>query len=84
MLAATKVKTSGSEKEANTYTYDISSVKLVTYRKFHVQNNDNEMYKKVCCRCQVFFCFFWLIRPRRRRRLALHDFILCLSKLLVY
>ena len=57
MLAATKVKTSGSEKEANRNTYDISSVKLVT-RKFRVQNNDNEMYKKVCCRCQVFFVFF--------------------------
>ena len=85
MLAATKVKTSGSEKEANRSTYDNSSVKLVTW-KFHVQNNGNEMYKKVCCRCQVFFVFFWLIRPRRRRRrrLALHDFIFCLSKLLVY
>ena len=59
MLAATKVKTSGSEKEANRNTYDISSVKLVT-RKFHVQNNGNEMYKKVCCSCQVFLFYFGL------------------------
>ena len=62
MLAATKVKTSVSEKETNRNTYDISSIKLIT-RTFHV---------------------FWLIRPRRRRRLALHGFIFCLSKLLVY
>ena len=81
MLAATKVKTSGSEKEANRNTYDISSVKLVT-RKFHVQNNGNEMYNVL--QVPSFLILFWLIRPRRRRRLALHDFILCLSKLLVY
>ena len=62
MLAATMVKRSGSEKEANRNIYDISSIKLVT-RKFHVvvvQNNGKEIYKKVCCRCKVLFL---LIRP---------------------
>ena len=45
MLAATKVKMSGSEKKVNKNTYDISSSKRVT-RKFHVvavQSNGKEM-----------------------------------------
>ena len=49
MLAATKVKMSGSEKKktVNKNTYDSSSIKHVT-RKFHVvvvQNKRKEMYK---------------------------------------
>ena len=51
MLAATKVKISGSErKKVIRITYDISSIKRVT-RKFHVvvvQTNGKEVYKKVC------------------------------------
>lgn len=50
MQAATEVKTSGSEKEANRNTYDISSIKRVA-RTFHaviiVQNNGKELYKNV-------------------------------------
>ena len=53
MLAATKVKTSGSRRKVNKNTKKISSIKRVT-RKFlevsiHViveQNNGREMYKK--------------------------------------
>ena len=56
MLAATRVKMGGSEKKiVNKNKYDISSIKRVT-RKFHVvvvQNNGNEMYKKICCACKV-------------------------------
>ena len=52
------------KKKANSKSYDISSMKRAT-RKFHivvVQNNGQEMYKKVCYTCKGFF-FFWLIRP---------------------
>ena len=65
MLAATKVKMSGSEKKSeldHIQTYNISPIKCVT-RKFYVvvvQNNSKEMYKKVCCMCKVVFL---LIRP---------------------
>ena len=64
MLVATKVKMSGSKKNASSKSYNISSMKRVT-RKFHivvVQNNGQEMYKKVCYTCKSCF-FFWLIRP---------------------
>ena len=65
MLVASEVKMRGSEKESErtatqateflVRTHDISSVKHVN-RKFHlvvVQNDDREMYKKVCCTCKV-------------------------------
>ena len=58
MLAATKVKMSGSEKKSDQTTYNFYSIKRVT-RKFHVvvvQNNAKETYKKVCCTCKVVFC----------------------------
>ena len=48
-------------KKANRNTYDISSIKHVTWGsiwKFHiivVQSNSEEMYKKVCCTCKVVF-----------------------------
>ena len=53
MLAATKVKMSGSEKKVNRTTYNISAIKRVTgkFWEFHVvvvQNSGKEMYKKVC------------------------------------
>ena len=61
MLAATKVKMSGSKKKKkkkkkmSKNTYDISSIKRIS-RKFQVvvvQNNGKEMYKKVCCTCKI-------------------------------
>ena len=78
---------SGNEKKkASRNTYDIASIKRVS-RTFHVavvQNNSKEMYKKVCCTGKVFFLLIrsidFFCRSCRRRRLALHDFIFCLSK----
>ena len=69
MLAATKVKMSGSEKKKqqtttkkNKNTYDISFIKRVTCKflefSLHivvVQNNGKECIKKVCCACKVAF-----------------------------
>ena len=60
MLAATKVKMSGSEKTKWIRNTNISSIKRVT-RKFHVlvlRNNGKEMYKQVCCTCKVVVVFF--------------------------
>ena len=57
MLAATKVKMSGSEKKMNSNA-NISFLKRVT-RKFHVvvvQNNGKEMYKKSVLHVQS--CFY--------------------------
>ena len=59
MLAATKVKMSGSGKKKNMNTYDISAIKRVA-RNFlenslHivvVKNNGKEMYKKSVPRVQ--------------------------------
>ena len=66
MLAARKVKMSGSEKEKKTKhknTYDISSIKRVARNVLEfslhivvVQNNGKEMYKKSVLRVQS--CFF--------------------------
>ena len=58
MLAATKVKVSGSEKKGNKNTYDISFIKRVSKKFLGVllcsrANNSIEMYKKVCCTCKV-------------------------------
>ena len=59
MLAATKVKMSGSEKKkVNSNANNISFLKRVT-KKFHVvvvQNNGEEMYKKSVLHVQS--CFF--------------------------
>ena len=69
MLVANEVKNRGSEKESErtatqateflVRTHDISSVKHVNikFQLVDVQNNDREMYKKVCCtRKVVFYC----------------------------
>ena len=58
MLAATKVKMSGSKKsEQDVRHFPIKRV-LGRFWKFHVvveQNSGKEMYKKVCCTCKVAF-----------------------------
>ena len=55
-----KVKKTGSEKKVNENTYDVSSIKRVSFWKFHVvvvQNNGKEMYKKSVLHVQnCFFC----------------------------
>ena len=87
MLAASKVKMSASIKKMNRNTCDISSTKRVKTRKFQVvivQNNGKEMSQKSVL--QVQSCFL-LIKPliffccSHCRRLVLHYFIFCLSKL---
>ena len=83
MLAASKVKISGSEeKEVNRNAYDISYIKRVLegFWKFLVvvvQTTAKKCTKKVCCTCKVVFL---LIRPTDvlgcfgcRRRLELHE-----------
>ena len=84
------VKMRRSEKTVNEYTYEISSIERVTakFLKFsHCSRakQRNRNVQKVCYTCKVAFL---LIRPivvfhhsRCLRRLALHDFIFCLSKL---
>ena len=66
MLAATKVKMSGSEKKnselEHIQTYNISPIKCVT-RKFYVvvvQNNSKKCTKKCAASAKLFF---FLIRP---------------------
>ena len=59
-LVATKVKMSGNEKFHQTWrnTYKIFPLIKHVTRKFHVvvmQNNNGEMYKKVCCISKVVF-----------------------------
>ena len=62
MLAATKVKMSGSEKNEQghirhflykTCNYDLRSFWQL---RCVVQNNGKEMYKKGCYTCKVVFC----------------------------
>ena len=78
-------------KIVNRNTYNISSIKRVTMRFLEVSRSSRAkqrqriVQKKVCCTCKVVFL---LIRHtdffgsfRCRRRLALQDFIFCLSKL---
>ena len=75
MLAASKVKMSGSEKKKK------KEQERVT-RKIHVATTTAKKFpKKGCYTCKVVGLFL-LIRPtdffavlRRLRRLALHDFI---------
>ena len=73
MLEATRVKMSDSEERVNKNTSDIPS----TAKKFT---------KRVCCTCKVAFLLIrpiavFFYRSRCLRRLALYDFIFCLSKL---
>ena len=89
MLAATKVKMSGSEKNAKIKNrYDISSIKRVTRKFLEVslcsgtKERHKKCTKKVGCTCKVAFS---LIRPtivfhrsHYLRCLALHDFTFCL------
>ena len=63
MLAATKVKMSGSEKKRNRNTYNISPIKLVTgkflaeFNVVVVQNNGKKCMKKRAARAKLFlFC----------------------------
>ena len=62
MLAATKVKVSGSEKKGNKNTYDISSMKRVT-RKFlgvlrcsRAKQRQRNVQKKCAARAKLLFC----------------------------
>ena len=91
MLVVIRVKMRGRGKKVNKNTYNISSIKRVTRKFLEVsrcsrENTGKEMYKKGCCTCKVSFL---PIRPdffgcfRCRRRLALHDFTFCLSKLYI-
>ena len=69
MLAATKVKMSGSEKNRVSRNTNISSVKRVSRNHvLLVQNNGKEMYKKVCYTCRVVFL---LIRKKCAARAIL-------------
>ena len=74
MLAATKVKMSGSDKK-----------KRLTGTLVVVQINGKEMYKKVCSTCKVVFLdlllLFFTALAVFTISLALHDFIFCFSKL---
>ena len=62
MLAATKVKVSGSEKKGNKNTYNISPIKRVT-RKFlgvlscsHAKQWRRNVQKKGAARAKLLFC----------------------------
>ena len=62
MLAATKVKISGSEKKVNKDTYDISSSKRVS-RKFlevsrcgRTKQRQRNVQKKCAARAKLLFC----------------------------
>ena len=93
MLAATRVKVSDSEKRVNKNTSDIPSIKRVTRKFLEVSRNSRakqrqKMYKKSVLHLQSCFfaiirpiVFFFFYRPRCLRRLALHEFIFCWSKL---
>ena len=91
MLAVTRVKMSDSEKRVNKNTSDIPSIKRATRKFLEVSRNSRAKQqqrnvKKVCCTCKVAFLLirpivFFFYRSRCLRRLALYDFIFCLSKL---
>ena len=90
MLAVTRVKMSDSEKRVNKNTSDIPSIKRATRKFLEVSRNSRAKQqqrnvKKVCCTCKVAFLLIRpivsLYRSRCLRRLALYDFIFCLSKL---
>ena len=62
MLAATKVKVSGSEKKGNKNTYDISSIKRVTRKILGVlrcsraKQQQRNVQKKCAARAKLLFC----------------------------
>ena len=80
MLAANKVKMSGSEKKVNRNTYNISSIKRVTRKFLEVlhyslaKQRQRNVQKSVL---HVNRCLFLTVS------LALHDFTFCLSKLII-
>ena len=84
MLAATKVKMSGRVS-------GISSIKRVTGTFLEVSRcsrakQSKEMYKKCAARAKLLFCQLDLLFFHRSlflRRLALHDYMFCWSKLLM-
>ena len=90
MLAATRVKMSGSQKKVNRTTYNISSIKRLTRKFLEVSRCRRAKQRQRNVQKSVLHVqsFFLLIRPTDvlgcfccRRRLELHDFIFCLSKL---
>ena len=92
MLAATWVKMSDSGKKVNKNTYDISSIKHVTRKLLEVsrcsraKQRQRNVQRKCAARAKLLFfskldlCLLFH-RSRCPRRLALHDFTFCLSKL---
>ena len=93
MLVVVRVKMRGRGKKVNRTTYNISSIKRVT-RKFlevsrcsRAKHRQRNVQKKGSARAKLVFCqldlliFFGCFRCRRR--LALHDFTFCLSKLYI-
>ena len=88
-----KVKISGSEKNVNENTYNISSIKRVS-RKFlevsccsRAKQQQRHVQKSVLHTQSYFFCYldllllFFTVLVVFTVSLALHDFIFCLSKL---
>ena len=82
---------SDSEKKVNRNTYNISSINRVTRKFLEVLHYSRAKQRQRNVQKSVPYVqsfFFLLIRPtvfgcfRCRRRLALHDFIFCLSKLI--
>ena len=63
MLAATKVKMSGSEKKVNRTTYNISSIKRVTRKFLEVSGcrlarpRQKDVQKKCAARAKLFFAY---------------------------
>ena len=91
ILGATKVKMSRSEKKKrNKNTYDISFIKRVTRtflelsRCSRAKQGQRNVQKKRNARSELLFCSLDLLlffqRSRCLCRLAVHDFIFCLSK----
>ena len=82
---------SHSEKKRNKNTYDISFIKRVTgtflelSRCIRAKQGQRNVQKKRDARSKLLFCSLDLLvffhRSRCVRRLALHDFIFCLSRL---
>ena len=79
-----------SEKKVNEYTYEITSIECVTgkFLKFSRCSRAKQRHRNVQKICYKYKVAFLLITPivvfhrsRCLRRLALHDFIFCLSKL---
>ena len=69
-----KVKMSDSEKKVNKKFLEVSHCSRANQRQRNVQKS--ALLVQSC-----FFVFFFTVLRRCLRRLALHDFIFCLSKL---